>query len=536
MILNYIKQILSADIYGAAIETPIDYMDFLSTQQKNRILVKREDLQPIHSFKIRGASNKINKLPADLKYKGVIAASAGNHAQGVAFAAAKNGIRSTIVMPLTTPDIKVASVRKLGGNVILHGENFNEAFDYALIKQKETGAIFIHPYDDTDVIAGQGTIGMEILRQISDIPQKTINDRSTIPLPNFDVDNKDNYTPSKYSNNKLDAIFVPVGGGGLIAGIATYVKYLRPDIKIIGVEPEDSACLSTALKEEKRVILPRVGIFTDGVAVKQIGKLTFELAKKYVDDMITVSTDEICAAIKDLYNDTRSIAEPAGALSIAGIKKYVHEKKLKNKTLLGIVSGANVNFDRLRHISERTEIGEKREALLAITIPETPGSFLKFCKALKQHSITEFNYRYSNTQKAIIFAGIQLPYSDDKEKIIGDLRKKNYDVIDMTDNELAIIHIRHMIGGRCPTIKNEHIYRFAFPESPNALFNFLENMSGNWNISMFHYRNHGAAFGRVFMGLQVPNDEIPLLYKSLKKINYQYIEENDNQAYKLFLK
>jgi threonine dehydratase len=506
MIVNYVKRILSADVYGAAVETPIDHMDFLSNQQENTILVKREDLQPIYSFKIRGAYNKIIKLPKNLKAKGVIAASAGNHAQGVALAATKNNIVSTIVMPLTTPEIKVKSVKKLGGNVILHGENFNEAYEFALIKQKESGATFIHPYDDPDVIAGQGTIGMEILRQLTN------------------------------KNKKLDAIFIPVGGGGLIAGIAVYVKYLHPEIKIIGVEAEDSACLSAALTDNKRTILSNVGIFTDGVAVKQIGKLTFNLAKKYVDEVITVNTDEICAAVKDLFNDTRSIAEPAGALSIAGIKKYIYENKLKKQTLLGIESGANVNFDRLRHISERTEVGEKREAILAVTIPEKPGSFLKFCKSLTGHSITEFNYRYSDTKKAVVFAGIKLSCLSDKEKIIENLRNKKYNVLDLTDNELAIIHIRHMVGGRCPAIENEHIYRFAFPEKTNALHKFLENMSSHWNISMFHYRNHGSAFGRVFLGLQIQSNEKVLLHEFLKKVNYRYIEEDNNPAYELFLK
>ena len=503
MIENYIKKILSADVYGAAIETPIDHMDFLSTEQNNKILIKREDLQPIFSFKIRGAYNKIVKLPDNLKAKGVIAASAGNHAQGIALAATKNNITSTIVMPLTTPEIKVKSVKKLGGNVILFGENFNEAFDFALKKQKEIGATFIHPYDDPDVIAGQGTIGMEILRQLT--------------------------------NEKLDAIFVPVGGGGLISGIATYVKYLRPEIKIIGIEAEDSACLSAALKDGKRTILPNVGIFTDGVAVKQIGEFTYKVARKYVDEVLTVNTDEICAAIKDVFNDTRSIAEPAGALSIAGIKKYIYLNNVKGKTFLGIESGANVNFDRLRHISERTEVGEKREAVLAVTIPEKPGSFLKFCKTLKGCNITEFNYRYSDKEKAVVFAGLKLTQKNDKEKLISKL-SVNYKVVDLTENELAVIHIRHMVGGRNPSIKDEHIYRFAFPEKTDALLKFLENMSNHWNISMFHYRNHGAAFGRVFLGIQIPKNEKHLLSTFLKKVNYQYVEENNNSAYELFLK
>ncbi|MCF7889461.1 MAG: threonine ammonia-lyase, biosynthetic, partial [Victivallales bacterium] len=387
----------------------------------------------------------------------------------------------------------------------LHGNNFNEAYQYALEYKKKTGGIFIHPYDDPDVIAGQGTIGMEIIRQLS------------------------------YRNEKPYAIFVPVGGGGLIAGISAYVKYLDPKIKIIGVEAEDSACLAEALKYNKRTVLKKVGIFADGTAVKQIGKYTFDIAKKNVDEVITVNTDEICAAIKDLFINTRSIAEPSGALSIAGIIKYVYNNKITNKTILGVESGANVNFDRLRHISERTEIGEKTEALLGVTIPEKPGSFLKFCRSLTGHSITEFNYRYSDSKKAVVFAGIKLSDHEDKGKIISSLENKDYKVVDMTDNELAVLHVRHMVGGRCPKIKNEKIYRFAFPENPNALLNFLENMSINWNISMFHYRNHGAAFGRVFLGLQIPDSEKKELDQFLKKINYYFIPEDSNPAYKLFL-
>ena len=411
-------------------------------------------------------------------------------------------------MPVTTPEIKIAAVKKHGGNVVLHGDNFDSAYKHAVELSKKNGSYFVHPYDDPDVIAGQGTIGMEIMRQIS----------------------------SDKKNDSLHAIFVPVGGGGLIAGISAYVKYLNPEIKIIGVESEDSACLKEALKFKKRVTLSKVGIFSDGTAVKQIGKYTFDIAKEYVDEVITVTTDEICAAIKDLFNDTRSIAEPAGALAIAGIKKYVQLNNIEGETLLGIESGANVNFDRLRHISERTEIGEKREALLAVTIPEQPGSFLNFCQALEGYSITEFNYRYADNSRAVVFAGIKLPTQNDKDKVIGNLHNKGFTIEDMTDNELAILHIRHMVGGKAPLIKNERLYRFAFPENPNALLKFLENMSSSWNITMFHYRNHGAAFGRVFLGIQIPDDEIDVLKSFLKKINYYYKEETNNTAYNLFLK
>jgi threonine dehydratase len=502
MFTNYIKKILAARIYDLAVETPINHMKLISEQYNNNIYVKREDLQPIHSFKIRGAYNKITKLSDTDKQKGIIAASAGNHAQGVALAAKKKKINAIIVMPKTTPEIKVNAVKSLGAKVELFGDNFDEAYEYACKLQKEHKYVFIHPYDDQDVIAGQGTIGMEIARQVSVPPE---------------------------------AIFIPVGGGGLIAGIAYYIKYLWPEVKIIGVEPEDSACLSKSLKKNRRIILDNVGIFADGVAVKQIGKEPYKVLKKYVDDVITVNTDEICAAIKDLFNDNRSIAEPAGALSIAGLKKYIEKYNITDKNLLAIETGANVNFDRLRHIAERSELGENREALFAVTIKEEPGSFKSFCRTLANYNITEFNYRYSDNKKANIFVGIQLSDITHKEDIISKIKENHYSVIDLSDNELAKLHTRHMVGGHLGKNMHEEILRFQFPERPGALADFLNQMQNNWNISMFHYRNHGTDYGRVFMGIQVPPEEQKLFNKFLKQINYNHHSEKNNPVYELFL-
>ena len=502
MLTEYIKKILEARVYDVAIETPINSMGFLSEQLNNNILVKREDLQSVFSFKIRGAYNKIDKLsPAELS-KGIIAASAGNHAQGVALAAAKKGIKATIVMPKTTPDIKIESVKKMGAQVVLYGDTFDEAFRHACTLKESHNLTFVHPYDDPDVIAGQGTIGMEIIRQYSE---------------------------------PLHAIFIPVGGGGLIAGISAYIKYLRPDIRIIGVEAEDSACLKAALEAEKRVILPEVGIFADGVAVKQIGKTPFKIAQQCVDAVITVDTDQICAAIKDIYTDTRAIAEPAGALATAGLKKYVENNKISDKNLLAVISGANVNFDRLRHISERAELGEEREAIFAVTIPEQPGSFRSFCQTLSEHSITEFNYRYSDSENARVFVGIQLALGENRKEIIEHLISNNYSVTDLSKNELAKLHIRHMVGGHAKLTTKEQLYRVQFPERPGALLDFLKAMESKWDITMFHYRNHGAAFGRVFLAIQIPSEEKTEISSFLKKLNYSYVEENNNPAYELFL-
>ncbi len=501
---RYIKKILEARVYDVAVETPMEEAKGLSERLKNRILLKREDEQPVFSFKLRGAYNKMQQLTEEERACGVVAASAGNHAQGVAMSAKKLGIKATIVMPKTTPDVKVTNVRRLGGKVVLHGDAYDEASTYAKKLVEEKGMTYVHPFDDPDVIAGQGTVAMEILRQES---------------------------------GPIDAIFVPVGGGGLVAGIAAYVKYLRPETKVIGVESEDSACLHAAMAAGERVVLPQVGIFADGVAVAQIGEYTFEVAQRCVDEVITCSTDEICAAIKDIYDDTRSICEPAGALGVAGMKKYVEREGFEDRTLIAIDSGANVNFDRLRHIAERSELGEKREAIIAARIPEKAGSFKKFCSALGKRNITEFNYRYSDDSNAIVFAGIQLKAGGDgRDELITELRDQEYEVEDLSDNEMAKIHVRYMVGGHAPgNLENEVIYRFEFPERPSALMNFLSKLGGKWNISLFHYRNHGAAYGRVLVGMQVPPEERDQVGAFLEEIGYNYWEETDNTAYQLFL-
>ncbi|WP_439887114.1 threonine ammonia-lyase, biosynthetic [Pseudomonas sp. MBLB4123] len=503
MLEQYVKKILTSRAYDVAVETPLQAANQLSERLGNQILLKREDLQPVYSFKIRGAYNKLAQLSAEEQARGVVTASAGNHAQGLALAAKVLGVKATIVMPKTTPEIKVNGVRSRGGRVVLHGDSFPEALAYSLKLVEEKGYIYIHPYDDPHTIAGQGTVAMEILRQ---------------------------------HPGRLDAIFVPVGGGGLIAGIAAYVKYLRPEIKIIGVEPDDSNCLQAALAAGERVVLPSVGLFADGVAVAQIGEHTFAICKDHVDEVITVSTDEICAAIKDIYDDTRSITEPAGALAVAGIKRYVEREGCTGQVLVGIESGANVNFDRLRHVAERAELGEKREAIIAVTIPEQPGSFKAFCEAIGKRQITEFNYRYHTDQEAHIFVGVQThPDSDPRAALVASLREQGFPVVDLTDNELAKLHIRHMVGGHAARVSDEVVLRFEFPERPGALFNFLQRLGGRWNISMFHYRNHGAADGRVVAGLQVPQAERHLVPAALDEIGYPYWDESDNPAYKLFL-
>ncbi|WP_268807722.1 threonine ammonia-lyase, biosynthetic [Marinobacterium lutimaris] len=501
---RYIKKILEARVYDIARETPMDEARGLSERLGNRVLLKREDEQPVFSFKIRGAYNKMSQLNEEEKARGVITASAGNHAQGVAASARRLGIKATIVMPKTTPDVKVANVKRLGGRAVLHGDTFDEARTHAQKLMEEKGLVFVHPYDDPDVIAGQGTIGMEILRQES---------------------------------GHIDAIFVPVGGGGLIAGIASYVKYLRPETKVIGVESNESASLALAMEKGFRDTLDQVGIFADGVAVAQIGEYTWEIAKDYVDEVITVSTDEICAAIKDIFDDTRSVCEPAGALGVAGLKKYVAREGIEGGTLIAIDSGANVNFDRLRHIAERSELGEQREAIIAARIPEKPGSFKKFCAALGKRNITEFNYRYSDDSQAIVFAGVQiLPNNGGREELLAELREHIEDVVDLTDDETAKLHVRYMVGGHAPaSVDNEVVYRFEFPERPGALMKFLNKLGGRWNISMFHYRNHGAAYGRVLVGMQVPAAEHAQVGQFLEEIGYTYFDETDNAAYKLFL-
>ncbi|MFD1215976.1 MULTISPECIES: threonine ammonia-lyase, biosynthetic [Microbulbifer] len=499
---SYIKRILDARIYDVATETPLDPMRQLSHRFGNRILLKREDLQPVFSFKVRGAYNKLLQLPQEQRARGVIAASAGNHAQGLALGAQQLGIRATIVMPTTTPAIKVNAVRMRGAEVVLHGDTFDEAAGYARELVEERGLTFVHPYDDPDVIAGQGTVAMELLRQ--------------------------------HSGN-LDAVFIPVGGGGLAAGMAAYIKYVRPEIKVYAVEPEDAACLKVAMRDGDRTCLPQVGLFADGVAVAQIGEETFRVLRETVDGVITVSTDEICAAIKDIFEDTRSIAEPAGAVGLAGLKKYIDQTGCENAALATVCSGANTNFDRLRYISERTEIGEKREAVLAVTMPEKPGAYLQFCRDLGDRSITEFNYRYANSGEAHIFVGMQVTTDADRQKLLGQLQSDGYQVTDLTDNEMAKLHIRHLVGGRAPGIEDEVVYRFEFPERPGALRKFLEQLAGRWNITLFHYRNHGAAYGRVLVGMEVAEGERPALQAVLDQLQYPYWDESDNPAYRFFL-
>jgi threonine dehydratase len=503
MINAYVKKILQARVYEVAHETPLEPAKNLSKRLNNQILLKREDQQPVFSFKIRGAYNKIASLPAEVLQRGIVAASAGNHAQGVALSAKRLGIPAHIVMPKTTPETKINAVRNWGGNAILHGNAYDDASQYAKQLVAEKQLSFIHPYDDPLVIAGQGTIAMEILHQ---------------------------------HGGELEAIFVPVGGGGLIAGIAAYVKYVRPDIKIIGVEPTDAPTLYAAMMGNERVILDQVGIFADGVAVRQIGEETFALARQYVDDVLLVSTDEICAAIKDIFDDTRVIAEPAGALAVAGVKKYIYDNTASGRTLAAIVSGANTSFERLQFIAERTELGARREALIAVEIPERPGSFKTFCHTIGSRLLTEFNYRYADSQNAQVLVGVRLSGGEDeKEKLLQKLRDKAYPVVDLTYNELAKLHVRYMVGGHSPQLHNERLYRFEFPERPGALLHFLSGIGERWNISLFHYRNHGSAYGRVLMGIQVATEELIEFNGFLQQFGYAYQEEKGNPAYDLFL-
>lgn len=502
MVDKYLKNILNARVYEVAEETPLECAPLLSARMQNQLWIKREDEQSVFSFKLRGAYNKMSRLSAAELKRGVVASSAGNHAQGVALAAARLRTRATIVMPRTTPSIKVEAVRNLGGRVVLSGDNYDEAYEHAVKLSKAKKQTFIHPYDDPDIIAGQGTIGVEILKQHTGV---------------------------------LYAIFVPVGGGGLISGIAAYVKQIRPDVRIIGVEPEDADAMNRSLEAGRRILLDDVGIFADGVAVRQVGKHTFALTRKYVDDIVVVSNDEICAAIKDCFEDLRAVLEPAGALAIAGAKHYADKHKLKNEQLVAIASGANLNFDRLRHVAERAEIGERHESIFAVTIPEQPGSFKKFCSTIGKHGITEFNYRYSGDSKAHVFVGVKISDKKEVKKLYARLRKLGYAVVDLTDDEIAKVHIRHLVGGRAPNASNEILYRFIFPERPGALLDFLTKMGSNWNISLFHYRNHGADFGRVLVGMQVPKPDQAKFKRFLKNLGYRYSDETGNPAYKLFL-
>jgi len=500
---DYLERIANSHVYDVAEETPLELAGNLSERFNNRIWLKREDLQPVFSFKLRGAYNKIANLSDDELAAGVICSSAGNHAQGVALAARRRNTRAVIVMPVTTPSIKVDAVRALGGEVILHGDTYDDAYTHARSLEQEQGLTFIHPFDDPDVIAGQGTIGAEVMHQ---------------------------------ADGKVDALFVPIGGGGLISGIAVYVKSLHPNVRIIGVEPEDSAAMRDSIVAGEPVTLDHVGIFADGVAVRRVGDETFRLCREYVDEIITVDTDHMCAAIQDIFEDTRSIVEPAGGLAIAGAKQYIVDNDVENQNLVAICCGANVNFDRLRHIAERAAIGEEKEMLLAVQIPEQPGSFRHFCETLGRRGVTEFNYRYSDSAKAHIFVGVELRHGiSERQDLVSKLRDKGYPVEDLSDNELAKLHIRHMVGGRSPGLGNERIFRFEFPERPGALLDFLNAIGTDWNISLFHYRNHGSDYGRILAGIDVPQDETAELKAHLDDLGYTYWEESENPAFSIFL-
>jgi threonine dehydratase len=502
MYCDYLVQILTARVYDVAQETPLEVAPNLSTRLNNRLLLKREDMQSVFSFKLRGAYNKMVNLPPDVLQQGVIAASAGNHAQGVALGAYRLGTRAIIVMPVTTPQVKIDAVRAQGGEVVLHGDTFDEAYAHARQLEAEKGLTFIHPFDDPDVIAGQGTIGMEILRQYQ---------------------------------QPIHAIFVAIGGGGLISGIAAYVKRLRPEIKIIGVEPVDADAMYQSLQAGQRVRLPQVGLFADGVAVRQVGEETFRLCQQYVDEVMLVGTDDTCAAIKDVFEDTRSILEPAGALSIAAAKAYVEREQIQGQTLVAVACGANMNFDRLRFVAERAELGEQREAIFAVTIPEERGSLRKFCECIGKRNLTEFNYRIADDQEAHIFVGLQIANRADAAYMASTFEAAGFKTLDLTDDELTKLHLRHMVGGRSPLAHNELLYRFEFPERPGALMRFVSSMSPNWNISLFHYRNNGADYGRIVVGMQVPPHEMPEWQAFLDTLGYRYWDENHNPAYKLFL-
>ena len=502
---DYLSKIKNSRVYEVAKVTPLELQINLSKRINNNVLLKREDMQPVFSFKLRGAYNKMANLSTEQLQRGVICASAGNHAQGVALSAQKLSCRAVIVMPTTTPLIKINAVKARGGEVVLFGDSYSDAYTHALELEKSEGLTFVHPYDDPDVIAGQGTIALEIL--------------NSHPEP-------------------IEAIFCCVGGGGLLAGIAAYVKSVRPEIKVIGVEAKDAEAMTESLKLGQRVILDQVGLFADGAAVKQVGEHTFGLCQQYVDEMIVVDNDAICAAIKDVFEDTRSILEPAGALALAGIKEYAKRNHLQDKTLIGIASGANMNFDRLRFVAERAEIGEKREAVLAVTIPEKPGAFKSFCRLLEDRNITEFNYRYSDPKAAHIFVGVTIANNGEPVKLVNALQTQGLPTIDLTDNEVAKLHLRHLVGGHAPQAEHEMVFRFEFPEKPGALMKFLDTMGHDWNISLFHYRNHGADFGRVLVGMQVPPDEtadFKAFLESLNQLGYPHWDETQNPAYKLFL-
>jgi threonine dehydratase len=500
---EYLERIRQARVYDVAIRTPLEAAPRLSERLGNQILFKREDLQPVFSFKIRGAYNKLAHLSKPERQQGVICSSAGNHAQGMALAARELGVRAVVVMPVITAAIKVDAVRALGAEVILHGVDYDAAYAHARELAVSNGLSFIHPFDDADVIAGQGTIGMEIFEQYPD---------------------------------PIHAIFVPIGGGGLISGIALYAKALRPEIRIIGVEPEDSASMHAAMAAGEPVTLEHVGIFADGVAVRRVGDESFRISQHLVDEIILVSTDETCAAIQDIFEDTRTLVEPAGALAVAGLKRYLQKNRVHDQTLVTLNCGANMNFNRLRHIAERAAIGEEREALMAVEIPERPGSFLEFCAAIGSRNVTEFNYRYGDPAAARVFVGLELSQGKaERAEIVHSLEAAGLRVVDMSDNEMAKLHVRHMVGGQAPAISDERLYRFEFPERPGALLNFLQAIGTQWNISLFHYRNHGSDFGRVLAGIQVPERDLPSFERHLKELGYAYADETGNPAYRMFL-
>ena len=499
---DYLERILTARVYDVAIETPLERAPNLSARLDNTLLLKREDTQPVFSFKLRGAYNKMARLAPKLLSRGVICSSAGNHAQGVALAGQRLGCRAVIVMPVTTPAIKVDAVRSRGGEVVLHGDSYSDAYAHAVTLGRARRLTFVHPYDDPDVIAGQGTIGMEILRQTS---------------------------------RPIEAIFVPIGGGGLISGIAAYVKRLQPSVKVIGVQPVDANAMALSIRAGRLVTLDNVGLFADGVAVKRVGEETFRVARTLVDEIVLVDTDAICAAIKDVFEDTRSILEPAGALAIAGAKAYAAREHLRGATLVAVASGANTNFDRLRFVAERAEVGEQREAILAVTIPERPGSFRRFCSLIGKRSITEFNYRMADSNDAHVFVGIQVQNRGEVAKIVRSLERHDLRTIDLSANEMAKLHLRHLVGGHSAGAHDELLYRFEFPERPGALMNFLDRMGSAWNITLFHYRNHGSDNGRVLAGIQVPKREMRQFKSFLATLGYPYVDESANPAYRLFL-
>jgi len=501
--LDYLKRILTARVYDVAVESALEPARNLSRRLDNQVLLKREDQQPVFSFKLRGAYNKMAHLSPDQLARGVICASAGNHAQGVALSARKLGTKALVVMPVTTPKVKVEAVQALGGTVVLQGESYSDAYQHALKLQTEQDLVFVHPFDDPDVIAGQGTIGMEILRQ---------------------------------HQGPIDAVFVAIGGGGLISGVASYLKAVRPEIQVIGVQTRDSDAMHQSVQAGQRVQLHDVGLFSDGTAVKLVGEETFRITRELVDDFVLVDTDEVCAAIKDVFQDTRSVMEPAGALGVAAVKQYVERHGLKGKTLVAITCGANMNFDRLRFVAERAEFGEQREALFAVTIPERPGAFKAFCEVVGPRSVTEFNYRMSDADAAHVFVGLSIARRDEAARIAQQFEQQGFQTVNLSDDELAKEHARHLVGGRAPMARDERLLRFIFPERPGALLKFLSSMNPAWNISLFHYRNQGADYGRVLVGLQIPEGEEADLERFLRDLDYPWVDESSNPVYRLFLR